>query len=102
MTKTSTKTGTPVKFTKKSTNDKYPTVTLARLAGAFSSSLPSGDFSQEITLYLGSKNSNQTFAVNFRQNRFGTGATYVALDWPKGLRKPSVGRSIQYLVKGLV
>jgi hypothetical protein len=98
MTKTTLKTGTAVKFTKKSTNDKYPTVTFARLAGAFSNV----DFSQEFTLFIGSKNSNETFAVNFRQNRFGTGATYVALDWPKGLRKPSVGRSIQYLVKGLV
>ena len=98
MTKTTLKTGTAVKFTKKSTNDKYPTVTFARLAGAFCKS----DFGHDITLYLGSKNSNETFAVNFRQNRFGTGATYVALDWPKGLRKPSVGRSIQYLVKGLV
>jgi hypothetical protein len=99
MTKT-TKTGTPVKFTKKSANDKYPTVTLARLESVFSntSSLNNGEF----TLYIGPKSSNETFAVNFRQNRFGTGATCVALDWPKGLRKPSVGRAIEYVVKGIV
>jgi hypothetical protein len=90
--------GAPVKFTKKSANDKYPSVTLARLTDTFGS--VSTDRHGNLTLLLSSKSdTNSTFKVTFRQNR---SSTFIATEWPKGLRKPSVGRAIEYVVKGLV
>lgn len=86
-----------VKFTKKSQNDRYPTLTQARLSSAL------GGVNLEkvtsLTLSVASQsNPSETYEVSFRKNRIGTGATFIAVDWPKGLRRPSIGRSISYLV----
>lgn len=99
MTKTNFP-GATVKFTKKSAKDNYPTVTFARLNDKFGSFKVSS--SGYITLLLASKSDpDTTFKVDFRQNRAGTGATFIATSWPKGMRKPSVGRATEYLVQVL-
>jgi hypothetical protein len=89
-----------VKFTKKSANDKYPTVTLARLTEKFGKVSVKNGY---VTLFISSKsNINTTYQVKFRQNRTGSGPTLIATEWPQGLRKPSVGRSIEFVVKHLI
>ena len=92
--------GAAVKFTKKSANDNYPTVTFARLNDKFGSLRVNSN--GYITLLLASKSDpTTTFEVAFRQNRTGTSATFIATSWPKGIRKPSVGRATEYLVQVL-
>jgi hypothetical protein len=86
-----------VRFTRKSQNDKYPTLTQARLASAFEG--VNLDKVTSLTLSVASQsNPSLTYQVTFRKNRIGVGATFIAVDWPKGLRRPSVGRAISYLV----
>lgn len=89
-----------VKFTKKSANDRYPTVTLARLSEKFGKVSVKNGY---ITLFISSKSdTSTTYQVKFRQNRTGSGPTFIATEWPQGLRKPSVGRSIEFVVKHLI
>lgn len=88
-----------VVFTLASLRDSQPTVTAARLGlAAGRKSLP-----KYIVLDLrsaSSKSKTVTRSVTFRLNRIrkdGNG-TYIALDWPKKFKLPSVGKPTEALV----
>lgn len=82
-----------VKFTLASSKDKFPTVTAGRLG------IPARKNLTKIKVILASKKTltsgaGSTYVVEFRLNRFVTSsnATFIATNWPKGLRKPKVGQ----------
>lgn len=88
-----------VKFTLASTKDKFPTVTAGRLG------IPARKTLTKIKVTLASKKtltsgSGSTYEVELRLNRFVTSsnATFIATNWPKGLRKPKVGQPYEFAV----
>lgn len=88
-----------VKFTLASSKDRFPTVTAGRLG------IPARKNLTKIKVILASKKTltsgaGTTFVVEFRLNRFVTSnnATFIATNWPKGLRKPKVGQPYEFAV----
>jgi len=88
-----------VKFTLASSKDRFPTVTAGRLG------IPARKNLNKIKVILASKKTlasgaGTTYEVEFRLNRFVTSsnATFIATNWPKGLRKPKVGQPYEFAV----
>lgn len=103
MGKTATTKTKKVKFTLASDRDSFPTVTASRIGV---NAIKLGLEGKTVFLKLKSKysaSSNQTYTVKLRLNRLrsANNATFIAENWPKQLRKPSVGDPIEFVLVGL-
>lgn len=88
-----------VAFTLASSRDRTPTVTAGRLGILATKKDKTIKLTLTSTKNL-SKGNGNTYEVHFRLNRYSSpaNATFVAVAWPKNLRKPKVGEPASFAV----